>query len=92
MSEKIKELIREDQQASVPQTTEKAKAKKPAKLMAQKEGEAHLADLEYSKAFINSYGFIHLGADLMAKFGAKKGEKTAITIEVKDGVLMIRKA
>jgi len=40
---------------------------------------------------INAYGFIHLNTDLMEAFGISKGAKTPISIDFKDGALIIRK-
>jgi len=41
---------------------------------------------------INAYGFIHLNTDLMEAFGVSKGKKTSISIDFKEGALIIKKA
>lgn len=44
------------------------------------------------KGFVNAYGFIHLNGNLLEAFGGEKGKKTPITIDLKEGDLIIRKA
>jgi hypothetical protein len=44
------------------------------------------------KGFVNAYGFIHLNGNLLEAFGGEKGKKTPITIDLKEGALIIRKA
>ena len=63
----------------------KGKAKEPAK------SEEKKATFPV-KAFVNPWGFIHLKADVLAAFGAPKRQKTPITIDFKEGTLIIRKA
>ncbi len=43
------------------------------------------------KAAINKWGFIHLSRDAVEAFGATKGEKTPITIDLHEGTLVIKK-
>ena len=44
------------------------------------------------KAFVNPWSFIHLKADVLAAFETAKGQKTPITVDLKDGSLIIKKA
>jgi len=41
---------------------------------------------------VNAYGFIHLSNGVAEAFGAARGKKTPITIDLKDGNLIISKA
>jgi len=45
-----------------------------------------------AEGMINAYGFIHLNNDVAEAFDAPKGRKTEITIDLKDGKLVISKA
>jgi hypothetical protein len=77
--------IREDvsQKEVKPQTEKKdkvAKAKEP--------NEAKFP----VKTFINAYLFIRLPAKVAEAFGAEKGKKTQISIDMNEGSLIIRKA
>ena len=42
--------------------------------------------------FVNPWGFIHLSQKVTEAFGAHKGQKTPITIDLQEGALVIRKA
>lgn len=44
------------------------------------------------KALVNPWGFIHLKNGIAEAFGAQKGQKTPITIDLKDGNLIISKS
>jgi hypothetical protein len=44
------------------------------------------------KTFINAYLFIRLSAKVGEAFGAEKGKKTPITIDLQGDALIIRKA
>ena len=43
------------------------------------------------KAFVNPWGFIHLSKEVLEAFCVGKGDKTPITIDIKDGDLIISK-
>jgi len=45
-----------------------------------------------AQAFINQWGFIHLNQEAVEAFGAVKGQKTPITIDLNEGALIIKKA
>ncbi len=45
-----------------------------------------------AQAFINRWGFIHLNQGAVEAFGAVKGQKTPITVDLKEGALVIKKA
>jgi len=71
-------------------STEKPKAKrqrKPKATTVRKEGETFPM-----KGSVNAYGFIHLSNGVAEAFGAQRGEKMPITIDLKDGKLIIAKA
>jgi outer membrane biosynthesis protein TonB len=42
--------------------------------------------------FINKYNFLHVSNDILKQLGWPTGENIDVTFEVKDGVLVIRKA
>lgn len=44
------------------------------------------------KGTVNAYGFIHLSNGIASAFGAPKGTKTPIIIDLQEGALIIRKA
>jgi hypothetical protein len=44
------------------------------------------------KGMINAYGFIHLSKDARKAFGASKGAKTDVTIDLQNGALIIKRA
>jgi len=43
------------------------------------------------EAFVNPWGFIHLNSKVAEAFGATKGQKTPITIDLQKGALIIKK-
>jgi hypothetical protein len=45
-----------------------------------------------AKGFINAYLFIRLPAKVAEAFGAEKGKKTDISIDLQDNALIVRKA
>jgi hypothetical protein len=45
-----------------------------------------------AEGFVNPWGFIHLSNGVATAFGANKGTKTAITIDLQDGALIVKKA
>jgi len=68
-------------------TAEKPKVKEKAKVDVQPKTQTFPA-----KGSVNAYGFIHLSNGIAEAFGAKKDVKTPITIDLKDGNLIISKA
>jgi len=72
-------------------TAEKPKAKRQRKSTVKAEGETH-KQIFPAKGTVNAYGFIHLSNGIAEAFGAKDGVKTPITIDLKDGNLIISKA
>jgi hypothetical protein len=42
-----------------------------------------------AKGMVNAYGFLHLSNGVATAFGTPKGKKTAVTIDFKDGNLII---
>jgi len=61
------------------------------KAKAQKTGKSSKKEPKPKQDYVNAFGFIHLRKEIAEEFGAPKGVNTPITIEVKDGVLMVRK-
>jgi hypothetical protein len=45
-----------------------------------------------TEGFVNKWGFIHLKSKVAEAFGAIKGQKTPITIDLQEGALVIKKA
>lgn len=45
-----------------------------------------------AEGFVNKWGFIHLNSKVAEAFGATKGQKTPITIDLQEGALVIKKA
>ena len=45
-----------------------------------------------AEGFVNKWGFIHLKGKVAEAFGATKGQKTPITIDLQEGALVIKKA
>jgi len=45
-----------------------------------------------AEGFVNKWGFIHLKGKVSEAFGAIKGQKTPITIDLQEGALVIKKA
>ena len=45
-----------------------------------------------AEGFVNPWGFIHLNSKVAEAFGATKGQKTPITIDLQEGTLIIKKA
>jgi hypothetical protein len=45
-----------------------------------------------AQTFVNQWGFIHLSPKAIEAFGATKGQKTPITIDLSEGALIIKKA
>jgi len=45
-----------------------------------------------AEGFVNPWGFIHLNSKVAEAFGATKGQKTPITIDLQKGALIIKKA
>lgn len=43
------------------------------------------------KGFINAYVFIHLSKQVLSAFGLTKGDKTPITIDLQDNILIVKK-
>lgn len=44
-----------------------------------------------AEGFVNQWGFIHLNSKVAEEFGAIKGQKTPITIDLHEGTLIIKK-
>jgi hypothetical protein len=44
------------------------------------------------EGFVNPWGFIHLKKNVVEAFGATMGQKTAITIDLQEGTLVVKKA
>ena len=44
-----------------------------------------------ANGFVNRWGFIHLKGKVAEAFGAIKGQKTPITIDLQEGALVIKK-
>lgn len=44
-----------------------------------------------AEGFVNPWGFIRLNSKVAEAFGAIKGQKTPITIDLQEGVLVIKK-
>lgn len=44
-----------------------------------------------AEGFVNRWGFIHLNSKVAEAFGAIKGQKTPITIDLQEGALVIKK-
>jgi len=68
---------------------------KAKKSTVQKQGKTHEKATKPTfpaKGMVNAYGFIHLSNGVAEDFGAPKGQKTPITIDLKDGSLIISKA
>jgi hypothetical protein len=79
----------EEAPVSVENATEpKPTAEKPE---AKKERKAK-KEVEPKEPFINKWGFLHFKQEILEAFGAPKGQKTFVTIEQKEGALVIRKA
>ena len=45
-----------------------------------------------TEGFVNKWGFIHLKSKVAEAFGAIKGQKTPITIDLQEDALVIKKA
>jgi len=96
--QKVKENLAEKTVVSVedvtaPKPTEKKKGGKRKIPEVEGKAKAETQTVESNKQpFINPWGFIHLKADVLERFGAVKGAKTFISIEEKEGTLVIRKA
>lgn len=45
-----------------------------------------------AEGFVNPWGFIRLNSKVAEAFGAIKGQKTPITIDLQEGALVIKKA
>jgi len=45
-----------------------------------------------AEGFVNPWGFIRLNSKVAEAFGATKGQKTPITIDLQEGALVIKKA
>jgi len=45
-----------------------------------------------AKGMINAYGFLHLSNGVAEAFGVPRGKKTPVTIDFKDGNLIISRA
>ena len=69
------------------QTAEKPKVKEKAKVEPQPKTQTFPA-----KGAVNAYGFIHLSNGIAEAFGVFRGQKTPITIDLQEGVLIIKKA
>jgi len=71
---------------------EKAPTEKKRKAKEPKQPAEHKSVTFPVEGTINAYGFIHLNTDLMQAFGVTKGKKTTISIDFKEGALIIKKA
>ena len=68
------------------------KGEKTAKSRKPKEQSVEPQSVFPHEGFVNPYGFIHLSNGVAEAFGAKKDVKTTISIDFKEGNLIISKA
>jgi len=93
--QKVKEDLAERTPVKVEElpTAEKPKGKVKGKAKQKAKAEAQTDKAIFpAKGTVNAYGFIHLSNGVAEAFGAKKDVKTPITIDLKDGNLIISKA
>jgi len=68
------------------------KVKKTAKSRKTKEAKVEPTNPTFpAKGMVNAYGFIHISNGIAEAFGSPKGKKTDVTIDFKEGNLIISK-
>jgi outer membrane biosynthesis protein TonB len=83
--EKDREAAKMEEKEPKPESKVEEKPKKSAKSKEEPK-------TKEKTAYVNAYGFIHLSTEQAEAFGVEKGKKTPITMEFKEGALIIRKA
>jgi len=73
-------------EATVPKEKKTAKSRKP-----KEQSPVELQGIFPHEGFVNPYGFIHLSGKVAEAFGALKGTKTTISIDFKEGNMIISK-